>query len=484
MTSGAAQEFGEFVSAQEILAAIVNSADDAIYSKDREAIVRSWNPAAERLYGYKPEEILGRSVAMLVPEDHRNEEMVILQRILAGNTVEHYETTRQRKDGSIVPVSLMVSPLRDATGEIVGASIVARDISQVRKARELEKQVAAIVTSTDDAIYSKDIDALITTWNPAAERLYGYTAEEAIGQPVRMIMPEERRGEERLILDRILAGERVDHYETKRQTKDGRIIHVELTASPVHDAHDRIIGASVIARDIADRHKAAAMAQQLERQEFVNLVAHELRSPLAAITGASDLLSHSLEPLEEQGQKLVDMIARQTRVAQRLINDLLDLSRIQSARFEVNLTELRLAEEVDEGLQLVPAPEGKSVHVEVPAGLTIVADEDRFRQVLTNLLGNAYKYGGDEITLVGRQVGDSVELVISDNGEGLSEEVSDRAFEPFVRGRGISREKGSGLGLSITKALMEAFDGGIRYERSESGGAAFVCTFHGSFEDG
>ncbi|HWL66331.1 MAG TPA: PAS domain S-box protein, partial [Actinomycetota bacterium] len=348
--------------------------------------------------------------------------------------------------------------------------------------RELEAQLAAIVASTDDAIYSKDSEAFITTWNHAAESLYGYTAEEAIGQPVRMLLPDERRGEEREILDKIMVGEQVDHYETRRITKDGRLIDVEITASPMHDANDQIVGASVIARDIADRKKADAMAQQLERQEFVNLVAHELRSPLAAITGASDLLSGTAETLSEQGQKLVDMIARQTRVAQRLINDLLDLSRIQSARFEVNLTELSLAAEVHDVLELLPAPEGKTVRVDVPEGLSVVADQDRLRQVMTNLIANAFKYGGGEVTLAGRKLDASVELIVADNGEGLSDEVADRAFEPFVRGRSVSRERGSGLGLSITKALMEAFDGRIRYERSPTG-AAFVCTFHGSFQD-
>jgi signal transduction histidine kinase len=206
-----------------------------------------------------------------------------------------------------------------------------------------------------------------------------------------------------------------------------------------------------------------------------------LRSPLAAITGASDLLSGKAETLSDQGQTLVEMIARQTRIAQSLINDLLDLSRIQSSRFEVNLVELSLAAEVKDVVELVPPPERKRLDVRVPDDLTVVADQDRLRQVLTNLLGNAYKYGGDLVEIEGRGLDEATDLIVRDNGPGLSDEVAERAFEPFVRGRSVSRERGSGLGLSISKALMEAFDGSIRYELGPSGGASFVCTFHRSF---
>ncbi|HEY0169484.1 MAG TPA: PAS domain S-box protein [Pyrinomonadaceae bacterium] len=263
------------------LKAVVDSADDAIITKTLEGVITSWNRGAQRIFGYTAEEVIGRPVTMLIPEDHLDEEPGILSRIRAGKRIEHYETVRLRKDGSLVDISLTVSPIRKPDGTIIGASKIARDISERRQADVRLRQAAAIVENSDDAIISKDLDGIIQSWNPGAERLYGYTTEEAVGQPVTMLIPADRSDEEPRILERIRAGERIDHYETVRRHKDGTLIEVSLTVSPVRDAGGRIVGASKIARDITARKRAEVeLREQAEVIDTVNRLGQTLSGEL------------------------------------------------------------------------------------------------------------------------------------------------------------------------------------------------------------
>lgn len=334
--------------------------------------------------------------------------------------------------------------------------------------------LAAIVQSADDAIFSKDSNAVLTSWNPAAERLYGYTAEEAIGQSVRILIPPSRVGEERVILDRILADESVEHYETERVTKDGQIVHVSITASPIHDKHGGVIGASVIARDIRERRRFVEMEKELERKEFVNVVAHELRGPLAAIAGASHFLAEDPGAVRDDRKPLVEILTRQTAHLQELIKDLLDLSRLESGRFTVTLQDVSLDEVVETAVASVPVPEEKTISVDVD-GLRVMADPFRLQQILTNLITNAYKYGGEQVTLTAKLIDNAIELCVTDNGAGLTLDDIEDAFEPFVRGK-EARASGSGLGLAITRGLAEAMGGSIRYEEASPHGASFTCS--------
>jgi PAS domain S-box-containing protein len=245
------------------LAAIIESADDAIISKTLDGIITSWNRGAQHIFGYTAEEAIGQPVLMLIPEALRDEEPQILARLRKGERIEHYETVRRRKDGTLVDISLTVSPIRKPDGTIIGASKIARDISERRRSAAQLVQAAAIVENSDDAIISKNLDGVILSWNQGAERLYGYTAAEAIGQPVTMLIPEGMPDEEPRILDKIRRGERVDHYETVRLRKDGTPLDVSLTVSPVKDAYGRIVGASKIARDITLRKSAEQMRRLL-----------------------------------------------------------------------------------------------------------------------------------------------------------------------------------------------------------------------------
>ena len=188
-----------------LLASLVESSDDAIVAKDPQGIIQTWNRGAQRLYGYQAHEVIGRSAMLLLPPDRANEEGEILARIRAGERVDHLETTRMRKDGTRISVSLTISPIRDAEGAIVGASHIARNITERTLLEAATAQLAAIVSSSDDAIVSKSLDGIILTWNIGAERLYGYTAQEACWRHMSMLLPPDRPDEETHILESLEA---------------------------------------------------------------------------------------------------------------------------------------------------------------------------------------------------------------------------------------------------------------------------------------
>jgi two-component system sensor histidine kinase VicK len=234
------------------LAAIVDSSNDAIISKDLNGFVTSWNLAAERIFGYSAAEMIGASITKLIPLDRSDEEVQILPKIRMGESVDHFETKRLNKAGLLLDVSLTISPIIDAFGKVIGVSKIARDVSEAKKAWQKSLILSAIVDSTDDAIISKNLNGIITSWNRSAQRIFGYLQEEIVGQSVLKLIPEDRQDEETLILSRIRRGERVRYFHTKRLTKAGKLIDVSLTISPVKDEQGMIIGISKIAREITN----------------------------------------------------------------------------------------------------------------------------------------------------------------------------------------------------------------------------------------
>jgi PAS domain S-box-containing protein len=252
--------------ATQRLACIVDSSDDAIISKDLDGIISSWNKAASRLFGYEAAEVIGKPVTILIPQDRRDEESFILQQIRRGERIDHYETVRRRKDGGLIDVSLTVSPVRNAQGKIIGASKIARDITKRKRELDAALLLASIVETSDDAIISKNLDGIITSWNKGAERIFGYMEEEIIGKSVKVLIPRKYHAEEDTILERIRRGQRIEHYETIRQRKHGSLINVSLTVSPVADPQGKIVGASKIARDITERKRTEAQISLLARE--------------------------------------------------------------------------------------------------------------------------------------------------------------------------------------------------------------------------
>ena len=299
------------------LAAIVESSDDAIVSKTLEGRIVSWNEAAERIFGHTQAEMIGESITKIIPPERFAEEEIILQRIRRGERVDHFETIRLARDGRRINVSLTISPVRDTRGRIVGASKIARDITEHKRDEQLRAQLAAIVESSEDAIVSKSLGGRIQSWNAAATRIFGYTAEEAIGQPITLIVPLELRAEEKRIIGEVSQGRRIQHFDTVRLTKSGQRVPVSLTVSPIHGPDGKVIGASKIARDITDRqrtHEALRISQDAlheasrRKDEFIALLAHELRNPLAPIRFALEVTRRTDAPadLRQRSQEIIE----------------------------------------------------------------------------------------------------------------------------------------------------------------------------------
>jgi PAS domain S-box-containing protein len=271
-----------------LLAAIVQSTDDAILSTNAAGIITTWNRAAEKLYGYSASEAVGQADRLIVPSDCIAEEDDVNRRVLDGQFVSSFEAVRVRRDGARIDVALTASPVRHPGGRIIGVSKICRDITERKRADHIKEEalagahrLATIVESSDDAIVAKDLQGVIQAWNPAAERMFGYSAAEAIGQSIRIIIPRDRQDEETAVLDRIRRGERVDHYETIRCRKDGRCLAISLTVSPIRNATGVVIGASKIARDITEQKRAEEeIAREHDRIVFLAGVAEALSESL------------------------------------------------------------------------------------------------------------------------------------------------------------------------------------------------------------
>ncbi len=350
------------------------------------------------------------------------------------------------------------------------------------------EHLAAIVESSDNVIVSKTLDGIITSWNPAAERIMGYGSQEAVGKHIKLIIPPERWAEEDDVLARIRRGEKVDHFETIRRTKDGRLLNVSLTVSPVRDADGRVVGASKVARDITERKRleeerdrlyaseraARQDAEEASRlkDEFLAVVSHELRNPLNAITGWASLMNTG-RISGEQLTRATQTVLRNAKSLNQMIGDLLDVSRIVSGSMRLEVQPVELASVLESALEVIrPTAEAKGIRLQTRLdGLatTVSGDPDRLQQVMTNLLSNSVKFtpNGGRIRVHLRRVNSQAEIVVSDNGIGIDPEVMPFIFERFRQGDASSSRKhgGLGLGLAIARHLVE-LHGGIISARS------------------
>ncbi|MGA2397008.1 MAG: PAS domain S-box protein [Steroidobacteraceae bacterium] len=475
------------------LAAIVDSSDDAILSKTLDGIITSWNAGAVRLFGYEPEEIIGKSIKTLIPAELHDEERHILARLRRGERIDHFETTRVRKDGHRLQLSITVSPIRDASGTIVGASKIARDIGPQRNAERTAAQLAAIVESSEDAIVSKNLDGRIQSWNAGAMRIFGYAAEEAVGQSITLIIPPEMYAEERHILDRVRRGERVEHFDTIRLTKDGRRIPVSVSVSPVCDPRGTIIGASKIARDISERKEADEALQESEqalreadrrKDEFMALLAHELRNPLAPIRYALATARKSDRTAEQQ-RRAEEIIERQVAHMSRLLDDLLDVSRITRGMLELKRADTELTVVLGTAIEAarpILDAKGHDLSLDLPKqAVRLVADSVRLAQVFSNLLINAAKYTdpGGHIELCAAQIDNEVIVSVRDNGMGISTDMMPRLFTMFAQDSTVVNhsEGGLGIGLALARGVVDLHGGRVEARSAGPGlGSEFIVT--------
>ncbi len=451
------------------LAALVESSDDAIVAKDLNGIVTDWNAAAERMFGYTADEIIGRSILTIIPPELQHEEPMLLGKVRAGQRIEHYETQRVHKLGKRLDVSLSISPMRDGSGRIIGASKIVRDISEHRKLTNARTMLAAIVECSDDAIISKNLDGIITSWNAAAERLFGYKAEEIIGQSVLRIIPRDLQFEEPGIIARLKSGERIEHYETRRVRKDGELLDVSLTVSPIRDEKGRVVGGSKILRDVRDR-KLAEVAL-VEKEKFAAAgrlaatLAHEVNNPLESITNLSYLLSQN-ESLDAEARHFTELLLKEVQRAGDITRQTLGYYRESKTPADVDVRQILEHVLNSKRNKFERAKIQAHVHFqEIP---TIKGFDGELRQVFENLIENAIDAlaGGGTISVSARVEtldGEKhIVIQICDNGIGIPSESMSSLFEPFFTSK---VGKGSGLGLWVSRSIARKHGGDI-YVRS------------------
>jgi two-component system sensor kinase FixL len=475
-----------------LLAAILEAAEDAIVSTTLDGLVTSWNRAAERLFGYRAEEMLGRPVAPIEPPGRAGEMTRILARIAAGERITQYETERRRKDGRIIPVALTASPIRDAEGRIVGASRITRDITALKDAEAARRdgagQLRAILDTVPDGMIVIDERGTIQSFSATAERMFGYAAAEVLGRNVSLLMPSPYReqhdgylahyletGERRIIgLARVVAGRR----------KDGTSFPIELSVGEVQGGGQRLFTGFL--RDLTERQRTLRRVQELQAElahvsrltemgQMVSALAHEVNQPL---TAAANYL--------EAGQRLLANLEGAVRVA-----PILDHAAAQIARAAAIIARLRefvrkgesarrperLAAVIEEAaaLALIGARErGVEVRMSTAPNLPAVPiDKVQIQQVAVNLMRNAIEAMADsarrELTIATGMADGMVVVQIADTGPGIAPEVASRLFQPFV----TTKPQGMGVGLWICRAIVEGHGGRLWTEPNPEGGTIF-----------
>jgi PAS domain S-box-containing protein len=356
---------------------------------------------------------------------------------------------------------------------------------------ESHSQLVAVLESSPDAIILAKLDGEITYWNSGAERMYGYSADEAIGQPIFILTPSDKT-QMLQIVERLRRGHRLDTYETSRLRKDGSPIDVAVTASATRGPDGEATGILAITRDITERNRMesalreairAAEQANLAKSEFLSRISHELRTPMNAILGFAQLLQMDSNLSEEQIDS-VDQILKGGRHLLDLINEVLDLARVEAGRLSLSLEPVCVAEVLEDALGLMrPLAQGLGAALELqplPPHLYIRADKQRFRQVLLNLISNAIKYNSRSgtVKVVWEKNGKNLRLEVRDTGAGISPERMARLFTPFERlGAERGRTEGTGLGLALSKKLVEAMAGQIGVSSTVGKGSCFWLEF-------
>jgi PAS domain S-box-containing protein len=460
---------------RQMLDVTLRSIGDAVIVTDVTGRVTFHNAVAEQLTGWP----------MADARDQPFENIFRIVNERSSNPVEHpvakvletggivglaNHTVLLTRDGRRVPIDDSGAPVRLPSGELVGVVVVFRDVTERKRAEHEHAWLAAIVGSSDDAIASKTLDGIVTSWNPAATRLFGYEPGEIIGKPVTIIIPPELHAEEVGILARLRRGERIDHYETVRIAKDRRRIDVSLTVSPIRDHEGEVIGASKIARDISDRKRTEHLLREANRQkdEFLATLAHELRNPLAPICAAAELLKNA-KSMAPELRAATAILERQARQMTHLVDDLLDVSRITSGRIRLHPEPLELAEFLEAVVETYRQSADTTRHqISLAAGgepIYVNGDRTRLTQIFSNILHNAVKYtppaGRIEIAL--RTQDRQAIVSIRDNGVGIPAEMLEHIFEPFAQlDRSYERaDSGLGIGLTLAKKLVELHGGRI-----------------------
>jgi PAS domain S-box-containing protein len=477
---------------EEYFRALIEKASDLITILNVEGTFIYESPAVYQLFGYEGEELRGRNAFELIHPDDVGAVLATFGVILAeAGTTAAVDFRFLHKDGSWRWLGARGTNLlgHPAVGGVV---VNSRDITASRAAEEASRRLASIVESSDDAIVSKSLDGTILSWNSGAERIYGYTAEEVVGLPIDLLVPPEAAGDEARILELIRRGERIRHYETVRLRRDGRRIHVSMTVSLIRDAEGNVTSASSISRNITERKRAeaelvrakeTAEAANVAKSEFLSRMSHELRTPLNSVIGFTNVLKKNKRgALGEQELGFLDRIASNGMHLLGLINDILDLAKVEAGKAEVELSTVALDETARTILtELQGAVRDRPVELRtvIPASLApLEADAVKLKQVLINLVGNAIKFterGSVTLAVTADAEGRPVRIDVADTGVGIPRDRLAAIFLPFEQAElGTTRRYGgTGLGLAISSSLCDLMGYRLQVRSEEGKGSVF-----------
>ncbi len=476
-----------YVAQERLYRAALQSSYDAIFTNSLDGLITSWNPGAERLYGYTEEEAVGRHARMLVPEELRGEQRDYMTKVRRGEMTGSVETTRLKKSGETVEVSITPSLVRASSGEPLGVSIITRDISEQRQA---ERRFRLAVESSPTGMVMVGADGAIVLVNAEVERMFGYSKNELFGQSIDVLVPERfraghagfRRGFSADPMPRAMGAGR----ELFARRKDGTEFPIEIGLNPIPRRKDRLILASVV--DISERKQAQLALErqkaELERsnadlEQFAYVASHDLQEPLRMVASYTSLLAERYRgQLDERADKYINYAVEGAKRMQQLISDLLDFSRVGTRAKPLQPIDTgALIQKVLGGLRTVIREKGAEVTCgEMP---TIMGDESQLGMVFQNLIGNAIKFQADRAPTV--RVGAVLEngvwtFSVADNGIGIDKQYSTRIFQMFQRLHERGRYEGSGIGLAIVKKIIERHGGTVWFELDARRGHDFL--FH------
>jgi PAS domain S-box-containing protein len=476
-----------------LLAAIVESSDDAIVRKSLDSVIQSWNAGAERIFGYPAEEAVGRHISLIIPPDRIREEDHIIATLKAGRRVEPFETERVRKDGQRIRVSVTISPIKDEAGNVVAASKIARDVTKQRQAESEREMFATLIESSTDFIGIADMNAVPIFVNRAGLRLVGLDDMDAARRVhvKDFFFPEDQA---RMLDEFFPSVAEKGHGEIDvrfRNFKTGAARWMAYKVLKLTDGKGQALGFATVSQDITERRRledglrqlAANLSEEGRRKnEFLATLAHELRNPLAALSNMLELLRRrgGEQPAPPQS---VDAMGRQLSQLVRLVDDLLDLSRITHNRLELRKADVELSAVINQAVEASrPLLESMrhELHV-IPAGEPIHLDADaaRLAQVFANLLNNSAKYtspGGKIEVKTERRGGEAV-VTVKDNGAGIPPDRLDSIFEMFNQIQGsLERSQGGlGIGLTLVRRLVQMHGGSVQADSAGEGkGSEFV----------
>ncbi|HEX3383797.1 MAG TPA: PAS domain S-box protein, partial [Mucilaginibacter sp.] len=419
--------------------------------------------------GFNAGNNVGKHASEVVPPDRYAATKALYDRVLAG---EDFTISRKGPDNEEYRVQFV--PLRNEGGEVYAGLVIALDITDIRQAEEKAAKLAAIVMSSDDAIISKTLQGIVTSWNASAERIFGYTEKEMIGEPILKIIPQDRLDEEPLILERLGRGERVDHFETKRMTKDGKLLDISLTISPIRDGEGNIIGASKIARDISEQKR-----DEQRKNDFIGMVSHELKTPLTSLTAVVQLLQIKLKGHDDTFvANSMKNAGRQVKKMADLINGFLNISRLESGKMPMIKREFVLNDLIKENIEETRLM-GPDHNIQFHCGehMIVYADRDKIGSVVLNLLNNAVKYSAkaSRIDVNCKIINNRVQITVQDQGIGIEPNDLEKLFDRYYRVESVETQhiSGFGIGLYLSSEIIKQHGGNIWAESEPGKGSAF-----------